>query len=370
MDGKTQPTRLAALDGLRALAIVLVILHHSAHHLDRSTPALSWIAGALGTGWNGVHLFFVLSGFLVGAIAFREFNETGTLRLFHFWGRRFFRTWPLYFVILGLTILRKPGSELPNLLPYFSFTQNWFRPDFFAHSWSLAVEEQFYLLLPLVLLGLVKIKRPQAGIFLVLGVLGLTYWYRGTHIDGFFSTLHTLTVLDTLVLGVILAWVSVNRPTLFQFFQRFPHLLFFSGLFFLYGPRATNLGFWQTNFFFGGQAIGFSLILLAALSPTFCLKKLLSSFPAKQMALVSYSVYLTHDHAVFYVAQIANKLSLSGWEKLAFFVPTVVLFSWLVGWCTYRAIEAPAMKWRDTYLPKGGAKNLKRSSLQKSPVSA
>jgi peptidoglycan/LPS O-acetylase OafA/YrhL len=148
--------RFPSLDGLRFLSIAPVIWHHS-------TP--SPLPGLLGKGPVGVDLFFALSGFLIATLLLREKAQTGTVAAAHFYARRALRIFPLYYGTLALYALRAaflvpdspPRAHFFQSLPSFaSFTTNWLvdfsvpHPVMFAFAWSLAAEEQFYLLWPWV----------------------------------------------------------------------------------------------------------------------------------------------------------------------------------------------------------------------------
>lgn len=149
--------RFPSFDGLRALAILPVVLHHST-----SGP----VAGVLGRGPLGVDLFFALSGFLITNLLLREKERTGTLRLGAFWARRALRIMPLYYGVLALftvhaLFLREPGPVrdhfLRSLPVHLTYTSNWLLDTNVSHAivfgfgWSLATEEQFYALWPVVL---------------------------------------------------------------------------------------------------------------------------------------------------------------------------------------------------------------------------
>jgi len=167
--------RVFGLDVMRAMAIVLVLLSHSRHFIIQDFPSLD--ALKLG-GFYGVELFFVLSGFLIGSILLKLGEQLGVAAgLFNFWKRRWYRTLPNYYLfliinILVASILSKP---LPNLWTYLPFLQNlaWEHPPFFAESWSLALEEWYYLLFPL---GLYLVSKAQVSFqrsFLILSLLFL-----------------------------------------------------------------------------------------------------------------------------------------------------------------------------------------------------
>ena len=147
--------RFCSLDGLRFFSVVPVIWHHSL-----SGP----VAGLLGRGPLGVDLFFAISGFIITTLLLRERAATGTIAIGAFYARRALRIFPLYFAVLGLSALRA-GVWLPesspvrvhffHSLPFWAtFTANWFvdfnapHPIIFGFAWSLAAEEQYYLVWP------------------------------------------------------------------------------------------------------------------------------------------------------------------------------------------------------------------------------
>lgn len=349
------PGRLAPLDGLRAIAITLVVNHHVSTYLDDSLgPLKFWMK----TGWNGVYLFFVLSGFLIGSLALREIEATGRLSVRTFWARRFFRTWPLYFVVLFLQAARYDSDFSPSLWHYLTFTQNLFEPKFFLHSWSLAVEEQFYLVFPLAVAALARWGGVRSGAAL-FGLVWLSaYWYRTVYGFYFYPFFHTLSVVDSLALGVALSWVAARRPSLLEPIRKRPHLAALTGIGLLYVDYAIELErAVHVNLLFGGQAVGFSLLLVASLSDRFKPAKLLSSRPLGLVALVSYGVYLTHDVPLYYLAKVAEGWGLSGWGELLFLWPTVAVAATAVGWGCHVAVERPALRLRDRLFPAFYAKN-------------
>jgi peptidoglycan/LPS O-acetylase OafA/YrhL len=146
--------RFGSLDGLRFLAVVPVVFHHST---PRPLP------GVLGKGPIGVDLFFAVSGFLITTLLLRERDSAGRIDVRAFYTRRAFRILPLYYAVLALTVLRALALPVGSVvrshfftwLPAFAtFTTTWFvdfgvpHPILFAYSWSLAVEEQFYAVFP------------------------------------------------------------------------------------------------------------------------------------------------------------------------------------------------------------------------------
>jgi peptidoglycan/LPS O-acetylase OafA/YrhL len=153
LSGVMSETRVFGLDFLRALAIMLVLFAHASFMFLPLTHRLEavWMLGQL-----GVELFFVLSGFLIGAILVKQ-AEAARFGIGRFWLRRWLRTLPNYYLFLAINIglARWIDGAWPHAAGYAVFMQNfaWPQPIFFIESWSLAVEEIFYLIAPLLVLA-------------------------------------------------------------------------------------------------------------------------------------------------------------------------------------------------------------------------
>jgi peptidoglycan/LPS O-acetylase OafA/YrhL len=152
-------SRVFGLDFVRATAIVLVLVAHASFMFLPLTHQLEavWMLGHL-----GVELFFVLSGFLIGAILAKQ-AEGAHLAVGRFWVRRWLRTLPNYYLFLAINIALARWTEgaWPRAAPYAVFLQNfaWPQPLFFIESWSLAVEEIFYLIAPLLVVAFARVAR-------------------------------------------------------------------------------------------------------------------------------------------------------------------------------------------------------------------
>ncbi len=167
--------RVFGLDFLRALAVMLVLVAHASflflpltHHLEAW-----WMLGHL-----GVELFFVLSGFLIGGIL-AEQAASPRFSVGGFWTRRWLRTLPNYylFLILNIVIARWTDGTWPHAAPNAVFMQNflWPQPIFFVESWSLSVEELFYLVAPLLLwICRERISAKWSGTLVVSAIVVLT----------------------------------------------------------------------------------------------------------------------------------------------------------------------------------------------------
>lgn len=217
MSGRTRSTisrvrHIPELDGLRAVAIVLVLGAHS---------------GALRGGVIGVDIFFVISGYLITAILVQEFAQTGNLDIRAFYIRRLLRIGPAFafmlLSVLAMTALfvlpeRRPAQYLPILYAA-AYAMNWTRAfglgsGIIGHTWSLAVEEQFYLVWPLALLGILPFDR-RRRIMILLGLVAASALWRGwlTFLPG--TEDHVFFGSDTranqILLGCLLAFLPQHE---------------------------------------------------------------------------------------------------------------------------------------------------------------
>lgn len=231
------------LDVLRGIAILLVLGAHTPFRLPHETLLYPLFSVWKRIGWVGVDLFFVLSGFLIGGLLFAEHRRTGgSIAIGRFMLRRAFKIWPAYLVFLAATFLwdvaaGTAGSLADNarasaaaIWPYLLHVQNYYGPlvERIGHAWSLAVEEHFYLLLPLLLLGLTWIaarrNKPSHAPFaavpwICLGLLAtclglrLWAWHTTTEFDEFTHHWPTHLRIDSLFVGVALSYgVHFARP--------------------------------------------------------------------------------------------------------------------------------------------------------------
>ena len=229
--------RVPWLDVCRALAICLVLLSHGRWFL---IPVAPWTQAFKFGGFLGVELFFVLSGFLIGSIMISkvESAETTFGWVLNFWTRRWFRTVPNYvlFVVINILLIFSIRPDvMPNLFLYLTFSQNlaWQHPSFFPEAWSLAVEEMFYLITPLVVGGfLLVLKKPRLAILnTALAILFFSVGARGyvvlsgdpTFDDGVRKI--SLLRLDALMVGVLVAWGYAYLWHWKRIFQKFALLL-------------------------------------------------------------------------------------------------------------------------------------------------
>ncbi|MBX3192423.1 MAG: acyltransferase [Labilithrix sp.] len=179
------------VDGLRALSVLWVIAYHTLAFIGRPLRNSDFgpLLRIVNRGHLGVDVFFVISGFLIGSLLLREHEETGTIALRSFYVRRAMRILPAYFVTLAVYVVligRNTDMIWANLL----FVNNFVTEgrQCMGWAWSLAVEEQFYIVFPFALLAAYKIARPLGFVVFAVGVgvvirLAIVHHY-GIHVPG------------------------------------------------------------------------------------------------------------------------------------------------------------------------------------------
>ena len=336
--------RLPQLDALRFAAVLLVLFRH----LPGGGP--SHASPLVRGGWVGVDLFFVLSGFLVSGLLFAEYRKTGRLRPLRFLTRRGWKIYPPFYALTTAAVL----ATLPR--PYWwgavhesVFLQNYL-PGLWAHTWSLAIEEHFYLALALTLPLLARRGGPDpfrgvpwAVASVAVACLALRIWTASRHPTfDVYTHLHpTHLRIDSLAFGVLLSYLSHFRPAVFSRLARRP--LAIPGALLLAPAFVLTLGtdrFLHT-FGFPAFALGSGCLLLAALAAP----------PARPLAPLaflgrhSYSVYLWHLPARDWLLPALPPLP---WHAQAV---SYLVLSFGLGVLLARLIEVPALRLRDRLFP-------------------
>ncbi len=207
-----QQSRFGSLDGLRGVAILAVIFHHTASRAFPEIPLLRH-------GEHGVTLFFAISGFLITTLLLREKETFGDVSLRRFYARRTLRIFPLYYTVLGLYAVlvfaterrSSAGEAFFENLPYFAtYTSNYFVSSegnrvIFYFAWSLAVEEQFYLVWPAV----EKWLRPTLSALVMTGLVVVTIGVQE---------------------GVLSSWNESSEPLATRLASKFATAIFFGVL--------------------------------------------------------------------------------------------------------------------------------------------
>jgi peptidoglycan/LPS O-acetylase OafA/YrhL len=360
--------RLRGLDLLRAAAIVLVMMSHYSGFVAGAP-----VFGELGAvGWAGVDLFFVLSGYLIGNQLLAPAARGETLSLKVFFARRLLRTLPNYYVVLAVYVLlpHSPiagsGSGLPPLWKMLTFTQNigLAYGQTFSHSWSLCIEEQFYVVLPLAVLAFARLKRSKRSIGLAWCALGgaigfgvaarAVAWFAYGH-EAFTAEVYYSSFgrFDELLPGVAIAMLRNFHPGAFAGLQRHANRLLAAGLALSVAVLACIRHDWPTlgvtsTFGFSLLAIGFGLTTCAALAPG-CLLNRVRVPGAAQLALWSYAVYLAHKPVFMALGPWCERMHVDTQAPPA--ILAIMATAVFAGWLLYRLVETPFMRLRARRYP-------------------
>lgn len=347
-----------SLDGLRCLSIVAVVWHHS--RFEASHP------GLLAHGFLGVDLFFVISGFLITTLLLRERRETGTISLSGFWMRRTLRIFPPYYaLLLGVAFalavafpgarMREPFfAELPYLLTY---TSNWIElTTLFGITWSLATEEQFYLVWPTLERFAARFAVPAIGVALVA------------------NQALNFGLLD----GAVAAVTGLPRSALPVLQTTFTPILLGAAL--AHG-LATPSGFRRIAGGIGARwAAPAALALVLALAawpgsltgaPRFAIHLAMTALvaacvvrednglagplrfgPAARIGAVSYGVYLYHLFAMHAVGRVGD--AFGGIESNALRFAGTLAITVAVAEISYRAFESRFLRLKARFEPRAG----------------
>lgn len=350
-----------ALDGLRAIAVLMVLAFHA---------GLPWAVG----GFLGVDVFFVLSGFLITRLLLEERDGTGRIAILRFYGRRALRLFPALFALLlvagasALLWLETPQRDwvLRDLWTTAAYQINWWRV--FAprealalspldHTWSLAIEEQFYLLWPISLAALARLGGPRAvALGAAAGALGSALlrallWESGGITRTYFG-------LDTHADGLLVgaAFAAVTLSTLPARAPRRAALRAIGPA----GQRAIgpaalllvlgSAGFVQLEAGALHRAgyVAFALLVVLVIADVLeggLLARVLAAPPLVWIGRVSYGLYLWH-WPVWWTLRFAAP-SLGAGVTLAIYVAT----SFALAALSHRLIERPALRIKDRLAP-------------------
>jgi len=354
---------------MRAVAILLVLAGHCAW-IFRGNNSIFTALMAL-AGFLGVEIFFVLSGFLIGRIIYRQYTEGNfnTAAVFHFLKRRWFRTFPNYFLILmvNMVIAFFVGFNIEGLWRYFFFVQNFASPmlPFFTESWSLSVEEFAYVILPFSLLAVIVVMKPKnkPRQFLIVTLLLAVIFFvtkicynantQNITIDQWNLSVKAVVIyrLDSIFIGVLAGWIYMNCH---DFWQRTKYLWAMLGTlmvgFYTFGVGLLGLTIDHYPFFWN-----VFYLPLASLSVAFFLP-VLSEWQKEKSAiangitfisLISYSIYLLHYGVVLQTMKhIVDTETLSAGSSVVFTLIYLIITIFM-SWLLYRFYEKPMMDKRD-----------------------
>jgi peptidoglycan/LPS O-acetylase OafA/YrhL len=337
---KKSHTRYASLDLLRALAIVVVVNCHSG-----SAFAAESLSHVLQLGGKGVELFFVLSGWLLGRQLILEVQRTGRIDMVRFWSRRWLRTLPAYYAVLLLVsvwILYRGNQPLRPEYLFFGQTYLTGMP-YFGISWSLCVEEHFYLLVAPTLLLMWRFSRVRLilpVLVLIPSLCRVMKWFGADY--------QTHVWYDACAAGVLLAACSVAWPQCWQSIRSAAKWVALAAAIVVvkdvavaahpawrqeWGPIAANYGILSYAVVFA------SWVWAAAVHPDWSIARLPG---VRYLAERSYAVYLLHLEVITAVRHL---------QPLPFLVSLSIVWigSLVVAEILYRTVERPGMRLRDRF---------------------
>ena len=335
--------RNESLDVLRCLAVLLVVGFHLPYYN---------LWGRL--GWIGVDLFFVLSGFLISGLLFQEYKNTGSIKLKRFLIRRGLKIYPSFYLLMAMTLVLSFFDHSPSLrnqsiissvfaLGYYTGTPH----AIVAHTWSIAVEEHFYVLLPLLLLLLIA-RAPKRDPFRAIPVLFcilvvVSFTFRWFTLPSTIDARMTHMRVDSLFAGVTLGYLYHFRRTFFDKLTGHYAL----GLAFLACIPAALLpqrNHTMQTFGLTGLLLGFSFLVAWAVvrTPKSSLARALAK-PAAAIGFYSYSIYLWHTALLYLFIDRPAHPFLVFWTYVAVCIAVGIAMSHLV--------EVPYLALRDRIFP-------------------
>lgn len=337
--------RIPSLGGLRAISIGLVLLAHLTGCQNFFSADFLRPAGDIGN--LGVRVFFVISGFLITTLLLDEYAATRRISLKHFYIRRTLRIFPAFYCFLAVISIAAGigviGLQRHDLLYAFTYTINYKfdRSWYVGHLWSLAVEEQFYLLWPMVL-WLAGIRRGAyvaAGVILAAPAIRVAVWFlypaAREGIDTMFPT-----VADALAVGCLLAIVRdwLGNQAVYQRFLASAAFLILPVLILLASHYETTP---RISYPFGQTIMNVSIALCidrCVRYPGDWLGRILNSKPFEFVGLLSYSLYLWQQ-------PFLNRAS----HSLVAAFPFNLALASLVALCSYYIVEKPFLKLRKRF---------------------
>jgi peptidoglycan/LPS O-acetylase OafA/YrhL len=354
--GKSTSKRIPCLDGIRAISIFLVLLAHFVGTVGNNVP--KWILPFTQMGNLGVRIFFVISGFLITTLLISEQNKTGTISLVKFYFNRTFRIFPAFYAfIIAILIANAVGYTSlhdGDLFHAVTYTTNYHhdRAWDLGHLWSLAVEEQFYLLWPAILLFLgMRGALFASTAYLIIGpvVRVLTWNYFPDDRVGIGESFQT--VADTIATGCVFAFIKakLDENTVFAKIQsKLTSVIGFVTLIAVLNHLKGHISFMYP---IGETLLNIFIVLFidwCLRNSTGYLGKFLSFRPLVFVGMLSYSLYLwqqpfLNQHSDAFIAS----------------APVNIVFVFLCAFISYYLVENPFLRMREVIANKWFVKTTK-----------
>lgn len=360
--GDVAGTRNPCLDILRLIAVLLVLGRHFVNEAVECSPVLAvWYRG----GWVGVDVFFVLSGFLISGLLFDEHRRHGSVDIGRFLIRRGFKIYPAFWVMICATLVARwalRGHEegrgvALSAVAEFLFIQNYV-PGLWSITWTLAVEEHFYIGLALLVGFLCRGSDPAGNplrslpaIFAGLAVACCVLRVRAAAQPGpldYFDFFGTHLRIDSLMYGVLLRYLW-EFGALRRACDATPTPLLCAGGIALLAPAFiwdVSPGNWLQVYGVILFYLGSGFLVLAAAKCRNRPGRLVGFLAA--LGAASYSMYLWHTAVNWAVTELWQRtLRTDWWTYVAVYVITSIAFGWVMAW----VVEQPVLRIRERYFP-------------------
>lgn len=320
------------LDGLRFIAFMMVYLFHAGVPPGLLARLVGSKVAAVfrDNGGYGVQLFFILSGYLITALLLREEARYGRIALRAFWVRRILRIWPLYYlvILIGFFLLPAIDGHLgtpgysqtlrTHLLPFLCFMGNWSMAlvspiayDWLSVLWSVCVEEQFYVIVPL-LIALVpsRARRPLVA-FLIIGSIAVRWACAHRYDSQLLIVFNSFAQFDTLLSGVLLALLlgwSRDRPILTKWLPWLQWPLYLVIGWVMSQPHLGHGTPWHRTWdFVWVWLCGLGIVVVAVWGQGW-LRAVLSYSRIVWLGKISYGLYMYHEVALWARAHAYGRL--------------------------------------------------------------
>lgn len=357
---------MPGLDVYRAFAISFGLFWHFLQIDSENTTLIN----VLSTGpWGGANPLFVISGFLLGGQIFARIVNNKNLSMKNFFLRRILKTWPAYFAMIGFILILScffSFHDLPSAFQLLTFTQNFdLKNSFLSHTWSLCIEEHFYLILTLTSFyffskpSLKKVSVLFAMLFILQLVVRYMLWQKylsieqPDHFTIYFNKIYYQTYcrIDGLIAGLYLAYFANIAPVAWKkIVESGKELLPFGILFCLLGfvlqiHRTTLM---STLLVYPLETVGLSLIMIYCLNAEAIVNRINSKW-ISITATLSYCLYLTHKPIFHLVDTAMNSVFKNFGLYLSSTFILSILFTFISAYILYILIEKPFLIFRERF---------------------
>ncbi|KQC34135.1 hypothetical protein AAU57_12930 [Nonlabens sp. YIK11] len=352
------------LDIIRSFAILFVVIGHGGYLIERERyQYIEWFI------FDGVSIFFVLSGFLIGGILLRilSSNNFDLKTLGKFWARRWLRTLPNYFLVLWILLLLElifnEKFNVWNKFEYFLFSQNLYtaHPAFFPEAWSLSIEEWFYLTAPLLILCFNKLFHFRITHSLLVAIILIIFFSMSIRFYRYEINLindiedwdlllrkQVITRLDSLMFGMIGAYVFKNFKSIWY---KYKVPFFVIGILLFATTKLSffienEVGIYQSVFSFTTVSIG-TLFILPFLSSVKSGKGIVFKY-LTFISLISYPMYLVNLSLVqYWVLKAINWTQMNAYLSILAKYGLYWILTILISYLITKYFEQPILRFRD-----------------------